>query len=280
MGCVDTREVATFAPSECEKKGDRKSDETSAITGAGVSSDSLAAFQERLRDLCKNDCACHGQDRENRIRAQAQHALVVAAEFGCLIEADVSWAEFLVLCADATVGTEHMVELDARTGMVGKTTIPPAFGLVPELRRHALAILRCEEDALRERDVIEFVPATPLEYLSRWCACNEVFGDAVRIVSVIRWADGMVSFGITQPQYHGTPAEPREIDSFFLQAGWSRLNNPSGHTVFFNHAFGVVAIDAESRNCYINEGGLQPFDVILCVPDQSLERYLGIYPDC
>jgi hypothetical protein len=88
----------------------------------------------------------------------------------------------------------------------------------------------------------------------------------------------MVSFGITQPQYHGVPAEPREIEAFFHQAGWNRLNDPSGHAVFFNYAFGVMAIDAERRNCYLNDGGLQPFDVILCEPDESLERYLGIYP--
>lgn len=48
--------------------------------------------------------------------------------------------------------------------------------------------------------------------------------------------------------------------------------------MFFNYAFGVMAIDAEKRNCYLNDGGLQPFDVILCEPDESLERYLGIYP--
>ncbi len=191
---------------------------------------------------------------------------------------EVSWSDFLALCPDATLGTEHMVELDAQAGLVGKTTVPPAFGLVPELCRHPLAVLRPENDTPREQVAIEFVPATPLEYLARWLASNEVFGDDVRLVTVIRWADGMVSFGITQPQYHGVPAEPREIESYFLDAGWTRLHDPSGHALFFNHAFGVMAIDAERRNCYLNEGGLQPFDVILCVPDEPLERYLGIFP--
>ena len=49
--------------------------------------------------------------------------------------------------------------------------------------------------------------------------------------------------------------------------------------VFFNYAFGVIAIDAEKRNCYVNQGGLQPFDVILCKPDEVMERYLRIYPE-
>lgn len=43
-----------------------------------------------------------------------------------------------------------MVELDARAGLVGKTTIPPAFGLVPELRRHPLAVLRSDAEKLAE----------------------------------------------------------------------------------------------------------------------------------
>lgn len=153
-----------------------------------------------------------------------------------------------------------MVELDARSGRVGKTTLPPAFGLIPEVVNLPLAEVRPGADRKAFRQAIEFLNATPLEYLARWIACNEVFGDQVKLATVIRWTDGLVSFGITQPQYHGT------------------LADPSGHTVFFNHAFGVLAIDAERRNCFVNAGGLQPFDVILCKPDETMERFLGIYP--
>lgn len=152
---------------EREKKGKSRSSDTSVGQGAGASGDSLAAFHERLRDICQNDGACHGQNRKDRIRAQAKYATALAAELGCLIDAGVSWRQFLALCPDATIGTEHMVELDARAGLVGKTTIPPAFGLMPELRRHSLAVLRSAVGAPRERMAIEFVPATPLEYLSR-----------------------------------------------------------------------------------------------------------------
>ena len=171
-----------------------------------------------------------------------------------------------------------MVELDEHAALVGKTTVPPAFGLIPEVIRLPLVILRPETDQPLFREAIELVRATPLEYLARWIACNDVFGDDVRLVAVVRWKDGLVSFGITQPQYHGCPAEPREIEEFFRCAEWIRLNDPSGHTIFFNHVFGVMAIDAERRNCYLNDGGLQPFDVILCEPDEALEQYLEIYP--
>ena len=41
----------------------------------------------------------------------------------------------------------------------------------------------------------------------------------------------------------------------------------------------LLAIDALPRNCYIREGALQPFDVILCRPDAEMERHLALYPD-
>ena len=263
---------------ECEKKESEKHESTEVGRFRGFTGDLLATFEKRLRELCENHCPGNGQERSRIIRLQTEHTLALALELGLLKDAGVSWDEFCIQCADSVIGTEHMVELDAGTGLVGKTTIPPAFGLVPEVRSHTIALLAPDSDRPHLRDAIEFLPATPLEYLARWRACNEVFGDAVRLASVILWADGMISFGITQPQYHGVPAEPREIDAFFTEAGWTRLADPSGHTVFFNYAFGLMAIDAERRNCYINDGGLQPFDVILCEPDERMEKFLRIYP--
>ena len=173
-------------------------------------------------------------------------------------------------------GTEHVVELDAETGLVGKTTIPPAFGVVPLVKVYRIE--SANSDLRSEREEIGFFGATPLEYLSRWISCNEIFNDDVNLAAVIQWSDGQVSFGITRPQYHGEPAEPRDIERFFDEAGWVLLNDPSSHMVFFNFAFSMLAIDAAKRNCYINDAGLQPFDVILCKPDEDLERFLNIYP--
>jgi hypothetical protein len=158
-----------------------------------------------------------------------------------------------------------------------KLTTPPGFGLTPRLRLLPVADLR--SDSAKFREAIEFFPATPIEYLERWKACNELFVDDVRLASVIEWPSGDLSLCITQPQYHGTPAEPRDIEHFFKVTGWTRLKDPSGHAVFFNYAFGVMAIDAERRNCYLTDGQLQPFDVILCRPDEEMAAFLGIYPD-
>lgn len=172
-----------------------------------------------------------------------------------------------------------MVEFDPEERRYRKTTIPPAFGLIPQVVTLPVVDLRADPDKQPSRRAVEFLHATPIEYLERWRASNEVFGDDVRLASVIEWADGMISLGITQPQYHGIPAEPRDIERCFLAAGWTRLKDPSGHAIFFNYAFGVMAIDAERRNCYLTDGQLQPFDVILCRPDEEMEAFLGIYPN-
>ncbi len=185
MKCKETKRRRRFWGRKCKcdffsaKKANGETESSHTNQGAG---DSLAVFCERLRDLCGNYGDGDGQVNEPSVHTQTKHALALATEFGLLREPEVSWEEFLSGCPDAIIGTEHMVELDAKTGLV--------------------------------------------------------------------------SFGVTQPQYHGVPAEPREIEAFFLEAGWTCLNDPSGHAVFFNYAFGMIAIDAEKRNCYINKAGL------------------------
>lgn len=110
-------------------------------------------------------------------------------------------------------------------------------------------------------------------------AANDVFEDDVRLNSVVEWADGRISFAISQPQYHGKRASDREIESYFTQAGWTRILDRTGHLLFFNYAFNVLAIDALPRNCYIKDGQLLPFDVILCRPETELEDFLRLYPE-
>ena len=168
-----------------------------------------------------------------------------------------------------------MVELSENERRFVKLTKPAGFGLVPRIK-HLLQKFSDPSAPETYRNALEFFDATPSEYLMRWQASNELFGDDVQLVSVVLWNDGAVSFVITQPQYHGEPADEREIEDYFQQAGWERLRDPSGHMVFYNFALGVIAVDAAPRNCYINKGRLQPFDVILCRPDEELAGYLGI----
>jgi hypothetical protein len=178
---------------------------------------------------------------------------------------------------DRQVGTEHLVEFEEHSGSVIKLTVPPKFGLISRVLTHPVPNLRGEPGS---RQAIEFVPATPLEYLERWMAANEVLGDAVRLTAVIRWADGQVSFAIRQPHYAGVPASEWEIEAGFRADGWTPIRDPGGqHRLFYHHAWQVLAIDALPRNCYIRDGALQPFDVILCRPDAELESHLALYPD-
>lgn len=192
----------------------------------------------------------------------------------------MKWAVFRAANSDLHYGTEHVVESDEVGEQMAKITIPPAFGLAPRVVSHPLIDLRQDSVSPGFRQVIEFLPATPFEYLERWIAANEVFEDAVKLTSVVEWADGQVSFSISQPQYHGEPAPPRDIDRYFEASGWTRIQDPgrSGHVLYFNHAFQVLAIDALPRNCYLHEGALLPFDVILCKPDETLETFLRLYP--
>ncbi|MDB6134053.1 MAG: hypothetical protein JWM59_2296 [Verrucomicrobiales bacterium] len=101
----------------------------------------------------------------------------------------------------------------------------------------------------------------------------------MKITAVVAWADGGVSFAISQPQYHGEPASEREIERYFASASWTPISDPGGqHALFYHYAFETLAIDALPRNCYLKDGGLLPFDVILCRPDEELETYLKLYP--
>ena len=156
-------------------------------------------------------------------------------------------------------------------------TTPPKFELIPSVVSTPRVNLRDDSTLPAFKEQIEFVPATPLEYLERWIAANEVFEDDVRLTSVVEWSDGRISFSISQPQYHGELATYREIEDFFVAAGWKRILDDTGHLLFYNYAFEVLAIDAMPRNCYIKDGNLLPFDVILCHPNEELQDFLKLY---
>lgn len=170
-----------------------------------------------------------------------------------------------------------MIEFDDEIGRVVKVTVPPKFGLISAVISTARVNLRDDPAIPAFRQQIEFIHATPLEYLERWMAANEVFEDDVKLTSVVEWSDGRISFSISQPKYHGEPATHREIEGFFTAAGWQRIPDDSGHLLFYNDAFEVLAIDALPRNCYIKDGNLLPFDVILCHPDALLQDFLKLY---
>jgi len=243
---------------------------------------SLEEFHDRLRDLCPDDGGDSGNDRSEASAHQAEQACALAGRLGLLIERPNSWGHFRGNETEGLQsGTEHIVEMSDHRDRVAKITIPPGFGLTAAVVERSAVNLRNDPALPSTRACVELVKATPLEYLQRWIAANDVFEDDVRLESVVRWEGGDVSFGISQPQYHGDPAPDREIDWYFKSAGWKAVGDPSspaGHQLFYNYAFQVLAVDALPRNCFLNEDLLLPFDVILCRPDERMEQFLGLYP--
>ena len=232
------------------------------------------AFALRLRNLCEGDLGSAGDDWTRCAENQTERAVSCAREQGLLDQPGLTWDKFITQNPDLHHGTEHVVDLTTSTE-VGKITIPPGFGLLPRLRTHPVPNLRGQPGS---RQALEFGPSTPLEYLERLADSNAVFGDDNRLQSVILWEDGLTSICVTQPYYGSVPASPRQIEDYFLAAGWKRISDPTGqHVLFFNYAFGVLAVDALPRNCYISDAGLQPFDVILHRPDDEMAAWLKIY---
>jgi len=229
----------------------------------------LDAFCQRLQKFRGDHDQGSESSREQEIQIQAEWACSLARENDFLIQPNFTW-QSLRDAKDCFVGSEHFVDSNPEIGRVAKITIPSAFGLLP-------GIVNVSQGFGKIRQMIEAVDATPIEYLRRWIANNDVFQDDVHLESVIQWPDGAVSFAISQPQYHGEPANERQIDRFFEAAGWTRLAPKFGHKLYYNYAFEVLAMDMESRNCYSTKNGLQPFDVILTHPDDELEQFLGLF---
>lgn len=241
---------------------------------------SIKAFRERLYNLCQNDFAGLESDRASLSKTQAEQASALAGELGLLKSTALAWSDFQRNAEDLHFGSEHAVEYSPLHQRVIKITIPPGFGLVPIVVDHPVINLRSDSPSPEFRRDIEFVCATPLEYLDRWIDANELFGDNVRLASMVAWADGQFSFVLTQPQYHGEPASDRIIDDYFRAAGWTRLPDYSGHTIYYHYPFQTLAIDAFPRNCYASpeNDAIYPFDVILCRPGSALCSLLKLYP--
>jgi hypothetical protein len=231
----------------------------------------LAPLYNRLSDLHAEIGGRFGAERLQAIQAQAESACAFADEVGRLTLPKLTFEEWVSTDAELRSGAEHVVEFDESLESVGKITVPVGFGVIPIVKRLAL---HPERDAS-----IEYDSATPLEYLYRWSMANEIFRDRVELLSVIKWKDGKVSFSIKQPYYPGVKATHKEIEDGFRANGWEKRPSLNSLSIFYNYAYGILAFDAEPRNCYIDQDDLQPFDVVLCRPTPELEDLLDLWPD-
>jgi len=254
------------------------------VSARGVGSeergfDSIETFRDRLCELFQKDGRDGGGERSVRAQKEAECAIAAARQAEILTEHSDTWREFLRTPKRGegfVCGTEHGVDYDPDSQLVVKITKPPGFGLFP--RVVSVPRYKGGEVGWKREPSVEFVAATPIEYLERWIRANEVFDDDTRLVSVVRWRDGQVSFCIVQPHYDGEAATERQIESSFIEGGWTPLRDPRGeHLVYMNYPWNVLAVDALPRNCKYNKDGLQPFDVILVTPDDDLDAYFKIY---
>ena len=140
----------------------------------------LDAFCQRLLEFRRDYGQGPQSSREQEIQIQAEWARSLACENDLLIQPDFTW-QSLRDAKDCFVGSEHFVDANPEIGRIVKITIPPAFGLLP-------GIVEISQGYGRVRSVIEAIDATPIEYLKRWIANNDVFQDDVHLESVIQWS--------------------------------------------------------------------------------------------
>ncbi len=139
-------------------------------------------------------------------------------------------------------GNEHQVWYLPGAQAVLKATWPGFFGLLVIHRPH------------------EEHKASPIAYLERWHLHNELFGDDVRFLGVLRTDQGFRLL-IRQPAIAGTPASDEEIARFFTDSGWKRFI-VDGNIAYYDPQRKIVISDTHRGNIILMDDGLlAPIDL-------------------
>lgn len=109
------------------------------------------------------------------------------------------------------------------------------------------------------------LPARPLQYLTRLQLQNRFFGDAIRFVGITHDAKSR-RLVISQPDIQGRPGTWEEIDQWFAEHGFIKLNiqrlGAYDAAAFGGHGVGVF--DVRPVNVVITENNmLLPIDVMM-----------------
>lgn len=234
----------------------------------------MEQFLLRLSAICGE----YDRDDESQRRdlgEKVSRSLGVVANSLCLLEKADCTFDQLISRRPGLLGTEHLVELDILDLRVSKITRPPAFGLEPYVRKGD-EVIQPSGKAFSQPGMIEMRHGSALGYLERWVESNRVFGDDVRLNSVIEWSDGTHSFGVTQPLRGGTAASDSEILKYFLSQGWDDMTRRAGRAAFYHFGWNLLAVDVEPRNCFIHDETVFPFDVVLSQPDSRILEFLEL----
>lgn len=145
-------------------------------------------------------------------------------------------------------GGEHTVEFRATRAF--KETFPETYG-----------------GKFNPGNPATLLPATPLEYLKRWRAFNEVFNGDVRFEGVVMHPNGMVSLQISQPLITGPKPERADLEKTLADDGWA---NVAIGTWTKKTSRGLVRItDVKPDNFAVVDGVTVPLDVIVTLEDAA-----------
>jgi len=164
-------------------------------------------------------------------------------------------------------GAEHFIQHAAGDERLVKVTYPGEYGLRMRL------VLPAGTMPDRLSDAIGLGPATPLQYLDRLALHNDLFGDDVEFLGLVRQR-GRLSMVISQIFLRGEKPEIPQIESFMADNGFRKAG---GENVYFRTEDRLAVFDAHARNFVLTEGVPVPFDVIPQYVSGRMEALLALW---
>lgn len=171
----------------------------------------------------------------------------------CSIHGKALAHDFLIWYSHVGSGGEHTVYRNKKSNLAIKVTYPNAFG-------HSVWADRS--------------PATPVEYLERLNLHNVLFGDTIQICGLIL-AENHVQIVTTQPWIEAHEDNPipegAEIDAFFSDEGFQRVDIGTATPFYFDYASGILIGDARDENFIRStDGEIIPIDLVIGKPGPAL----------
>ena len=148
-----------------------------------------------------------------------------------------------------------------------KITYPGQFGLRMRFT------LKPGEMPKRLADAIGLMPATPLEYLDRLTLHNELFGDDMSFLGLVRQEKGW-SLVSSQIFLRGEKPSIAQIAAFMAENGFRKLCDENA---YFRQSDHLAVFDAHARNFVLVDGIPVPFDVIPQYVSGRFEALLGLW---
>jgi len=195
-----------------------------------IENSSLSAFIELLRDRC--DAITQVQGGDTYYIEELEIFKQVARDQGYLL--DKIPEPLNSPCHDS--GNEHEVWFVEEHSLYLKATWPDHFGMKVIHLPH------------------EEPKASPIHYLERWDLHNKILGDSVDFLGAIYTPQGLRMI-ISQPAILGEPSTDEQINAFFLQKGWDKIEINSD-IAYYDKSEQVLVSDTHKGNIVLVDSGL------------------------